>query len=256
MLGLRLTRTRLALGDERGFTLIELLVSMIAGVAVTGALFSILDVSLHQTSRLSDKVQVDQTGRLTMTNIVDELHSSCLSYGFVPVQVGSTGSTLVFVNAYSKESVIASATKHEIIWNEKAETITDKAYASNGGSWPSFTFSSTASPASGVRIASNVSQASEKGKTVPIFRYYSYAQAAESTAETPLGAIKTSPLTETELSKSTASVSSVKIAFTQAPSDGFPAKNGQSRNADFSAQTTLAFSVPNAEVPIHDAPCQ
>jgi prepilin-type N-terminal cleavage/methylation domain-containing protein len=253
---LTLGSIRKRLSDEQGFTLIEMLVAMVAGVAVTGALFSILDVALHQTSRMTDKVQVDQNGRIAMTKIVDELHSSCLSYGFVPIQSGSSGSTLAFVNAYSKESVIPSATKHEIIWSSSAETLTDKSYASTGGSWPSFTFSGTATPVNGVRIANNISQGVEAGKTVPIFRYYAYAQSAESTSETPLGAIKSTAMTETELAKSTATVSSVKIVFTQAPSDGYPATSGQSRNAQFTSQSTLAFSVPNSEVPIHDAPCQ
>lgn len=248
---LRLLLARLDLADERGFTLIELLVAIVAGVAVTAAAFSILDVSLHQTSRLTDKVQVDQTGRITMTDILDELHSSCISYGFAPVQSNSSGSALVFINAYSKEAVIPSATKHEILWSEKTETLTDKSYPSSGGSWPTFTFPST--PSTSVKIASNVAKVSS---STPIFRYYAYASAAEGTSETPYGAIKSTPIPEAELAKNIASVSSVQVTYRQAPSDGYPAATGIDRNATFNSQTTLAFSVPNSEVPIHDAPCQ
>lgn len=247
VIGHRLTER---IRDARGYTLVELLAAMAAGVAVTGALFSILDVSLHQTARLTDRVQVDQTGRTTMTQIVDELHSSCLSYSFAPILSKSNGTEMRFVSAYSEEAVIPKATEHRIVWDEKTETLTDSSFPSNGGSWPSFTFASTAS--SKVRIASNVSRAVVKGKTEPIFQYFKYAEAATSTANTPLTAIETSELSP----ENAPSAASVKITFTQAPSNGYPTNTGIDRNATFSTQLTLAFSVPKAEDPIHDAPCQ
>jgi prepilin-type N-terminal cleavage/methylation domain-containing protein len=235
---------------EQGFTLIELLVAMVAGVAVTGALFSILEVSLHQTARLTDRVQVDQTGRTTMTQIIDELHSSCLSYSFAPIQSESNENKLRFITAYSSEAVIPSAIRHEIIWSKEAETLTDKAYVSNGGSLPSFTF--PGSPTQTTLIASHVREAVVGGKSEHIFKYFEYAEEASATANTPLTAISTSELTSENAPKA----ASVKITFSQAPSNGYPASTGVDRNAIFSTQVTLAFSVPKVEDPIHDAPCQ
>jgi prepilin-type N-terminal cleavage/methylation domain-containing protein len=234
--------------DERGFTLIELVVAMVAGVAVTGALFSILDVSLHQTARLNDKVQVDQLGRTTMTRIVDELHSSCISYAFAPIQSGSTSSKLVFINAYSEKSEIASATKREIIWESAAKTLIEKAYVSNGGSWPEFTFPGTFTT---VRIGENISQT--QGESV--FKYFAYSKEATSTEHTPLRALndeRTGSLSTTQAKEAAA----VEITFTQSPTDGYPSSTGLDRNGNFTNQVTLAFSVPNNETPIHDAPCQ
>jgi prepilin-type N-terminal cleavage/methylation domain-containing protein len=251
--------------DERGYTLIELLVAMVAGIAVTGALFSILDVSLRQTSRLTDKVQTDQLGRTTMTNIVDELHSSCLSYGFAPVQGKSSENELRFITGYSPEPVIPSATEHRIKWESSTETLTDYSYPA-GGSWPTFTSSSASSPTS-KHVASNVRQTVlANGEKIPIFQYYEYATAVTSGSEAPTGAISTTGLlkSSTEELKSekeggspkAVSAASVQIAFTQAPSDGYSTSTGLDRNVNFNDQVTLAFSVPNDETPIHDAPCQ
>ncbi len=251
------------LRDAHGYTLIELLVAMVAGIAVTGALFSILDVSLRQTSRLTDRVQADQFARNVMTNIIDELHSSCLSYGFTPIQSKSTENGLRLITAYSREPVIPSATEHRIMWEHEA--LVDYSYPSTGGSWPNFTFSATPSPVKGKLIGSNISQVVANGKTVPIFQYYEYATAATSSTETPLGAISTKELLKSpteelhsgsESSPKAASVASVKISFAQAPGDGYPTSTGLDRNVNLTDQVTLSFSVPNDETPIHDAPCQ
>ena len=43
--------------DERGFTLIEVMVAMVVGLIVIGALFAILEVSLKQNARITDRVQ-------------------------------------------------------------------------------------------------------------------------------------------------------------------------------------------------------
>jgi prepilin-type N-terminal cleavage/methylation domain-containing protein len=244
------------LRDERGFTLIELLVAMVAGVAVTAALFSILDVSLRQTARLTDKVQVDQIGRTTMTHIVDELHSSCIAYEFAPVLTKSSENELRFINAYGAESVISGAAEHRIKWESGSKTLIEKSYASTGGSWPKFTFSSTASPSAGVRIGENISQTVKEGTPAPIFEYFKYSSEATSTEHTPLSALKAT-LEGNELSvKEAEEAAAVSISFTQSPTNGYSSSTGQDRNGNLTSRVTLAFSVPNNETPIHDAPCQ
>jgi Tfp pilus assembly protein PilV len=274
MLSGGLTTIAPPLRDERGFTLIELLVSMLTAFVVTGALFAILQTSLEQTSLISDKVQANQLGRLAMTKIVDELHSACIAPGFQPIQAGSTGSKLIFKNAYSSEAVILNAKEaeaktagtgiyeHQIVWNSSAKTLTDFIYKSESGEGATAKFlepdysSATneapdASPKKGVQLASDITQTEEK----PIFKYYKYNTAYSSGATEGLSTLKLIPLSsEHELTEKEADeAAAVVVSFRQAPTNN---KSERDRFVDLSDQVTFAFSVPNAETPIEDAPCE
>jgi type II secretory pathway pseudopilin PulG len=223
MLAHRLMAHTPSIRDDQGFTLIELLVSMLMAVVVTGALFAILEVSVGQTTLITDKVQANQLGRIAMTRIVDELHSSCIAPNFAPIQEKSGESELIFKNAYSSEAVIPNAKEaktpgtgvyqHQIVWNKTAGTLTDFTYKSTSGEgteaiFPSLDYSSTtheapnATPAKGVLLASNMTQTqltNSKGEViknpkgepevVPIFQYYKYAKESGSSATTPEGTL-------------------------------------------------------------------
>jgi type II secretory pathway pseudopilin PulG len=249
--------------DARGFTLIETLVAMITGIVVTGALFAILEVSLHQTARAGDVVQASQSGRNAMTHIVDELHSACMFSEFTPVQANSTPSQLVFRNTYSELAVPKSASEHKIVWlkeggSEKAGSLTDYTYPSNGGTWPAFTYSSTASPSSGTIVAEHLSEAKNaKSEGIPIFQYYKYATAAGSVESgVPVGTLTPIALAAgKELGGTTASeVASVLVSFRAGAVS--PQYKARGSIADFSSQFTFAFSAPNPETKIEDGPCQ
>src|ERR1700676_4150352 len=100
--------------DEHGFSLMETLVAMLSAVVITGALFVVLEVALHQTSRISDVAQATQLGRSAMTHVVDELHSACLAPQFTPVQEGSAENKLIFITAYGSQAELPSAHKEKI----------------------------------------------------------------------------------------------------------------------------------------------
>jgi type II secretory pathway pseudopilin PulG len=253
--------------DQQGFTLIETLVAMFSAVVVVGALYAILIVALDQTSTVTDIVQANQTGRTTMTKLVDELNSSCISSGFSPVQSGSLEnskeSKLVFVNAYGKEAEIPTTAvkKHEIIWEKSTGLLIDKTFASTGLEKSEYKFSSTGTT---VRLGEYIAQRKilEKGseKTLPIFRYYKGSEASPglgtegslSTLEekTPLaGGNSEKGLSATEAGEA----ESVEINFNQVPLDKNVKEN---RTAAFKTQVTFSFSVPNAENPIKAKPCE
>ncbi len=271
MLSHRLT-TALAsrLRAEHGFTLIELLVSMIAAIVVTGAAFAVLQISLKQTSLISDKVQANQLGRTAMTRIIDELHSACIAPDFTPIQENSNGSELIFKNAYSAEAVILNAKEaeakatgtgvfeHEIVWNSTAKTLTDFVYKSESGEgaeakFPSLDYSSTtheaehASPKKGILLASNVTKTEE----LPIFTYYKYSTSSSSSSTQGVSTLTTvsTPLSTTGAEET----ASVLVRFREAPFDG---RSERDRYIDLSNQVTLAFSAPNAETPINASPCE
>jgi type II secretory pathway pseudopilin PulG len=253
------------LGDQRGFTLVELLVATATGLVVCLALFAILSVSTRQETRLTDVSQANQLGRIAMTRIIDELHSACLAPGFAPVLFGSGSSELVFINAYSEEAIISKAYEHRIVWNEKAETLTDYIYPSNGGNWPSFEFSKVATPAGGVLFANSITRSKSGEKTIPIFRYYNYAPESSSSSTSALGTLSPEPLKvplkEEKLEEKVApTVASVLVSFNAAPSgkktEQISKEEEAHRRIELSGQVTFSFSVPKSETPLIDSPCQ
>jgi prepilin-type N-terminal cleavage/methylation domain-containing protein len=280
MLSHKLTSVSIALRDDQGFTLIELLVSMIAGVVVTGALFAILQISLKQTSLITDKVQANQLGRTAMTKLVDELHSACIAPNFTPVQEKSGESELVFKNAYSSEALLLNAKEaeaktagtgvfeHQVIWNESAKTLTDFIYKSESGEgkeavFPKLDYSTStheapnASPTKGVRLASAVTRSEEKNSAgevvpLPIFSYYKYNTEYTSSSSTPVSTLV--PVSATPLSNEEATeTSAVLVRFRQST---FNNNSARDRYIDLSDEVTFAFSAPNAETPINASPCE
>jgi prepilin-type N-terminal cleavage/methylation domain-containing protein len=249
---------RSLVGDARGFTLIEVLVAMVAAVAVTGALFMILEISLHQTSRITDRVQATQLGRTAMTTIMDELHSACVAREFAPVQEKSTATELRFVTAFSEKPVIGSAevTKHRIAWVEsKAKPnfgkLVDYYYPATGGAWPKFTFEET--PAKSVILAEDVYPKSEAKPEV--FQYYKYAtKVSQGSSEAPSSTLtSTTPPASGFGAEEAKAVAGVLVSFATAPSNNYTAL---SRAAEFSDQVTFAFGAPAPEATITDGPCQ
>jgi Tfp pilus assembly protein PilW len=257
MLSSRLARRLIR--DERGIGLVELLVGAVTGLILLGAMYSILEVSLHQSTRLTDYGQANQLARTSMTRIVDELHSACLATGFTPVQEGSTAKELIVINAYSEKTTIApeSVRKDKIVWNEAAKTLTDSKYVSNGGEWPKFLFPEKASAVT--RIGEGVTQTeNEKKEKVPVFKYFAYATKASTSSSSPSSTLnEAEPLTgegEKGLNaKEAKSAASVLISFRTAPSSG---SKEAARSADLSNQATFAFSAPNAEATIKAGPCE
>ncbi len=271
--------------DDRGFTMIELLVSMLTATIVIGALFATLEISRSQTTLVSDKVQANQIGRTAMTRIIDELHSSCLSPGFAPMQEKSNESELIFKNAYSEEAVLPNAKaaeekskpgtgvfEHQIVWSSTAKTLTDFVYKSTSGEGPEAVlptpdYSSTtheaanAEPKKGVLLASNVTQTG----TTPIFQYYKYNTISTGSTTTPESTLTPFSLTYIPLKKETESgskvekensaenVAAVLVSFRVAPVDS---KAEHDQYIDLSNQVTFAFSAPNVETPIKYTPCE
>ena len=266
----RLTN-RLSLREQHGFTLIEVLVASVTGVIVAGALFTILDVSVRQSSRISESAASTQRGRVTMTRIQDMLHSACVSPKFTPVEAGSTESKLVFINAYGEQAAVPSTwttrevtegavkttylegvRKDEIAWNEGAQTLVDTYALGSGESAGKYTFGATKT----MRLGEFVS----KIPSTPIFQYYEYATTASSStsAASATLVLKKPPVagfTEAEANK----IAAVTVSFNTAPDYSATTATKrlkEGRTADLSSSTTLAFSAPNSEATITAGPCE
>jgi Tfp pilus assembly protein PilW len=257
------------LSDESGYSLIELLVAMISGIVVMLALVAVLLFSTRQETHLTNVAQATQLGRIAMTKIVDELHSACLAPSFAPIQEKSGPNELRFVNSYSEEAVISKTkvNEHRIVWNEKAETLTDFTYpASKEETWPNFKYSETASPTNGVLIASHVTPMESEGKKLPIFQYYSYNLESNESASSGLNSLNTTPIisgTETLTKETASTAASVLISFntgSSATTTNLTNTLGKTLAKDVGdgqqSQVTLSFSVPVSEAESVDTPCE
>ena len=263
--------------DERGFTLIETLVAMVTGVVVTGALFAILEFSVHQTARISQVAQASQVSRTSMTRIVNELHSACLSPGFAPVQESSTSSKLVFQNGYSEQAEVpgvytskggstGNATEgvrqDAIEWDAKSGYLTDWVQLGTGaeeaGRYP-------VGASKPFRLAEKVSQAEvinakKEAEKLPFFRYYKYDTTPNFGVTEAAATLKGIKLEGSETLKGTAKeVAAVQVSFRTMPYTkevklGSAAESTTA--ADATTLTTFAFSAPDSEAKIVAGPCE
>ena len=256
--------------DRSGFTLVETLVAMVTGVIVTGALFAILEVSVRQSSRLSNVAQATQISRAAMTRIVDQLRSSCLSAEFSPVIMGSTENKLIFVNGYDEKAsgseeppaeLPASGIHKDVIeYEEPTKRLVDKTYVatSNTPTETAEKYSFPASPTKTVRLAENVTPVEGE----PIFEYFKYnTKSVTATNESASTLSKTTLVSKgSELTESGAkTVASVAVRFRTAPyTKDFRVSSTVEKGqyADQTSQTIFTLGAPNSESTITAGPCE
>jgi prepilin-type N-terminal cleavage/methylation domain-containing protein len=186
------------IGDESGMTLVELLVAMTAGAVVMGGVIAAMLVTMRETNRVASHVDANQRARLTMTKIVNQLHSACVAPQIAPLQEDSSATTLSFLHQ-SGSAVAPTPVLSKI--SLSGTTLSQADYPVTGGAAPKWTFSST--PSSTVQLMTGISTISA---SVPIFSYFAYSN----------GAISSTSLA-TPLNTNAASAVQVNIAFDAAP---------------------------------------
>lgn len=246
--------------SERGFTLVEVLVAMVCGLVVTFALFTILEVTLKQTSRITDSVQAQQLGNVALTRVTDALHSACLSEKFRPLQAGSSSTKLIFISAYSEKAEVPSSAVYE----NEVELSGSNLYmtsrpAESGQTWPTFTKFSSASKVLLAQYVTEHTQPAEGSYAQEkyIFRYFKYKTGGTTSfSETEKGVStleEIRPLSGALSASEAEKVAAVQIVFTTAPSDD----NTQLfRAAEFNDQVIFAFGAPASETTNTDEPCE
>ncbi|HEV2975553.1 MAG TPA: prepilin-type N-terminal cleavage/methylation domain-containing protein [Solirubrobacteraceae bacterium] len=251
---------RTVIRDERGFTLVELLVAMVAGVVVVFALVALIAISLHQETRIADRVQDDRAGRSALNQILEELHSSCTGFGSIAIQAPSTtpssplaatGATNVwFLSAYgnstSGNASVSAVVEHDINWTSSGKTsntgeplgtLRDYSFAGSGESpnWSFGTLSTANAKAS--TLASNVVPA---GATT-IFHYWRYDTTASDTST--YGKLIEVPASEASTYAANRKIAEVTISYTQAPEDG-DTRSGHT--ATFNGSAVLRLTPPES----------
>jgi len=229
------------LSSEHGFSLLELLVAMVAGMVLTFATFSLLELATNQTSRATDYVQASQLGRTAMNHIVDQLNSTCVAENSAPVLGTSTSEALFFVTAFSKKTEIqpSEVQEHEIYWKKTSGEIgslyDEKWIAESKKNATEWTFKTKA--ASTVLIDPDIVRyTNPKTGAREIFQYFKYEKEVKSGEISSLQEIQ---LKSPELGSEASHVAAVTVNFRSLPAD----KNEKlGRYVDLSSQVTFAFS--------------
>jgi Tfp pilus assembly protein PilV len=232
----------LRLRDERGVTLIELLVAMVTGLIVSGAAFSILNISLAQTSRIADRVSADQRGRVALENIMLELHSSCVAPKTTPVEPGSKGTELRIVSNTGAQASFSAVTEHRLELKEEEKGIyklVDASYL-NTGAKPAPEWEFAAKPTKTVTLLTGVSESTQENEKkekvkIPVFQYYKYEGGELS--KTPL-AVPLKGLEEKEAEETAA----ITVTLTVAPASKTKDKREGERSVNLSDTAVLRFS--------------
>ena len=180
--------------------MIELIVSVSAALVVMMAVVTMTTAVLHNQDRINRRVDANSRARPVMTRMVQELHSSCVTSHIVPIQTGSTGTSMSFLSM-SGSAVGPTPDLHTISLN--GTTLRESVYPATGGTAPSWTFSGTAT--SNRALLTSVSAPSGV-----LFRYYDFINGAHST--TPLA----TPLSATNAARA----SNVTNTYTSSPRAG------------------------------------
>ena len=186
--------------DERGSTMIELIVSIGSTLVVMMGVVTLTTAVLHHQDRINRRVDANSRARPVLTRMVQELHSACVTSHIVPIQAGSTATSMTFLSK-SGSAVGPIPDLHTISLNGTA--LREVVYPATGGTAPSWTFSGT--PLSDVSVLTNVS-----APAGTLFRYYDFVNGALSANPLP------TPLTATNAAR----VSYVAISFTSSPRAG------------------------------------
>lgn len=185
--------------DERGTTLTELLVGMFAGLVVLSALVTLIMLTLNTSSRVSARVHATQEARVTLTKIVNQLHSACIAPKIAPLKEPSNANELTFVHA-TGSAVSPTPVKTKITYSNG--TLIQRDYSWKAGSAPLWEFNDS-TPSREVILNDGISPIGSK----PIFTYY------RSTGGTP------SPMATPVSGGALNEAIQVTVAFMAAPND-------------------------------------
>jgi prepilin-type N-terminal cleavage/methylation domain-containing protein len=222
------------ISDERGMTLVELLVAMSAGVVLMTGVTLAMIVTMRETSRVASHVESNQRARLTMTKIINQLHSACVAPQIAPVREDSTGTMLSFLHQSGSAVAITPVLSRITL---SGTTLTQSDYAATGGAAPEWTFATT--PSSTTQLMTGVSALSE---SVPLFRYFAYSG----------GKVSSTPLSASPLGANAATTVQVSVAFKASPEDTVAGDtNAQTgiQNAALLRLTPPGYSSTTANLP-------
>jgi hypothetical protein len=211
--------------NERGYSLPELMVATAAMMVVLGAILAVVQVSTHHQRFVADRVAANQRARPVMTNIINDLHASCVAPGIAPVLAGSDDNSLSFIS--KPGSSVSPIPERHVVTLDNG-TLTETIYPASppNDDEPPWSFSGTA--ASSQQLLTGV-DGGHPGDPPRAFEYFAY-----DTEPGQGGHLSTTPL-PTPLSDTDATLTvGINVAFAASPNAG--------PNEDAKAPITLSDS--------------
>jgi Tfp pilus assembly protein PilW len=151
-----------------------MLVAASIGTVVLIATFSMLDLSITQTGKVTDRSDATQRARLAMDRITRELRSQvCRAPGEGPILDGQPYEVTFYSFTGSGAFV---PDKHTIAWDTNTNSLLDHVYKGSG------TAPSTTYPASPTQTRTILTDVTPPPSNAPIFSYRSAEGAAPFTA--------------------------------------------------------------------------
>jgi hypothetical protein len=204
--------------------MVELLVGMAMGMIVLVGLSMVIITTLHGNARVDARVEATQNARLTVTKVIEQLHSACLSPRIIPIKEGSTATKLVFVHS-ARGNAASEVAPAEIESTVELNTSTGILWETEGGVKR--------------QLIANVAP----GEGGAVFTYFNFAE----------GRLGTTPLTSTPLGVRAAEAVYVKVALTAQPRTNSTHDAGAAATVSDSATLRLTPPLYNtASAP----PCQ
>jgi prepilin-type N-terminal cleavage/methylation domain-containing protein len=185
------SRLRQLRSDESGFTLPELITAMGIGLIVLLAAFMLLDRAVSSSTKLADRQEGVQRGRIAMELVTRQLRSQVCLADSQPILAGDDSSVTFYANLSSNPN---AAEKRSLRYVASEKRLYEDVYTGTG-TFPSLSFPST--PTRAKVLAHPLVPTTEKVGSAqvarPIFRYYKYV-AATTTGQlqqltTPLSAL-------------------------------------------------------------------
>lgn len=225
--------------DERGTTLVELMVGLAAGMVVLAALSMLMITTVRTTSRVSARVDATQRARVVLTNISEQLHSSCIQPQMAPILPESTGTKLAFVHAATGTAGAVAPTPVKSVIALNGGILEQRDFALVSGSVAKdWVFSTTAAPAR--QLLTKVAPLIPGGA---IFTYYKYSN----------GKQEEIPATANGLTEAAKAVQ-VRVALNALPTRQ-PVKDAGS-DASLQTSAVLRLTPPTFSESAPALPCQ
>jgi hypothetical protein len=251
------------LAGADGYTLVELLVGMVLALLVSLGAFSFLEFTTSDVSRITERVHVDQAGRVALENLMLKLHSSCVVDKVTPILSKSSATSLRFVSEHGESPAFETVGIHEILYTPKSGTaqgtLVEKVWRSEKSTAPPYKFNEAATPTT-TRLLTGVSPTTDPvtNEPVPVFRYYSYWEQGEPGAvlgelnPTPLkGALLPEALSEAQAEE----VAKVSVSFTLAPEGAEAASFNHDRPVALEDSAVLRLTPASSAAGVTNLPC-